>query len=161
MTTLKVGRILLVEDTDIEAEAVERALTTVALEERLHRVDLAQDAWNYLIQEHGNAEESACVLLLDLNLPDQHGLDLLESIRANPGLCSLPVFILTTSHTPEDLERAHQHNVAGFFLKESSRNYDDLAQFLKLYLQLNVFPASSISRSMTETMDGEDTLSED
>lgn len=57
-------------------------------------------------------------ILLDLNLPDMSGLDVLAGLRANPETATIPVIALTASAMPEEVERGTQK---GFFRYLRSR----------------------------------------
>ena len=39
---------------------------------------------------------TAALMVLDLNMPDLHGLDVLKFVRSHPSLARLPVLVLTT-----------------------------------------------------------------
>jgi CheY-like chemotaxis protein len=40
-----------------------------------------------------------CLLVIDLNLPDIRGIDLIDQIKANPLLSQLPIIVYTTSYS--------------------------------------------------------------
>jgi len=45
------------------------------------------------------------LILLDLNLPDMHGADVLAKLQANPTTAELPVVVLSADATPSQIER--------------------------------------------------------
>ena len=40
-----------------------------------------------------------CLLVIDLNLPDIRGVDLIDQIKANPTLADVPIVVYTTSYS--------------------------------------------------------------
>lgn len=57
------------------------------------------------------------VLVLDANLPDMSGYDLLPRLRALPGLELVPAFMCSADVTPQHLQRAAAAGFAGFWTK--------------------------------------------
>ncbi|MCI5052524.1 MAG: response regulator [Simkaniaceae bacterium] len=57
------------------------------------------------------------LLLLDIDLPDYNGLDLLESTRADLRYNDLPIFLITSHDEPEFLERAFDLGIDDFITK--------------------------------------------
>ena len=57
------------------------------------------------------------VLVLDANLPDMNGHELLARLRTNAALASLPAFMCSADAMPEDLERARASGFQGYWTK--------------------------------------------
>jgi len=57
------------------------------------------------------------LLLLDLNMPRMDGREVLAALKADAGLRSLPVVVLTTSVEAEDLKRAYADGATSFISK--------------------------------------------
>jgi len=99
--------VLLVEDDPDHAELVSRALAED--EDRVRLVHLANgdSALQYLERVGAWADPDLSprpdLILLDLRLPGLGGGEVLGRIRAVPSLCEIPVVILSTSRTREDL----------------------------------------------------------
>lgn len=110
--------ILLVEDDDDHAE-----LTTLALEahDPRHRVTRARDgaeARDWLFQRGDHADASRPdLVLLDLNLPLVSGLEVLEEVKGDDALRTLPVVVLTTSDAETDRIRAGRHHANSYLVK--------------------------------------------
>ena len=45
---------------------------------------------------------SPCLLVIDLNLPDIRGMDLIDQIKANSRLADIPIIVYTTGYTPKE-----------------------------------------------------------
>jgi CheY-like chemotaxis protein len=87
-----------------------------------------------------------CLVLLDLELPDKHGLEVLEWMRAQPGLRTTVVIVLTSSNQAADVERAYELGVNSYVVKTADNQKQlALAQHLKgWWLGCNTFaPASA------------------
>lgn len=99
--------VLLVEDDPDHAELVSRALAEDG--ERVSLVHLANgdSALQYLERVGAWADPDASprpdLILLDLRLPGLGGGEVLSRIRSVPSLCEIPVVILSTSRTREEL----------------------------------------------------------
>ena len=73
-----------------------------------------------------------CLLLLDLNLPRQSGLEVLEWVRSQPSLQSMPVVILTSSSQDRDIGSAYSLGANGYLVKPpSSEKLIDLVTGLR------------------------------
>jgi CheY-like chemotaxis protein len=71
-------------------------------------------------------------VLLDLNLPEVHGFDVLKWIRAHPIHTSLPVVVFTSSEREEDQARAKLLGASDFIKKpDASAGFREVARRLK------------------------------
>lgn len=112
--------ILLVEDDKRDLE-----LTLIALErsQLANEVVVMRDgaqALDYLRREGehaGRAEGNPAVVLLDLKLPKVTGLEVLQAVRADPALSSMPVVMLTSSQEEADVLRSYQLGVNAYVVK--------------------------------------------
>ncbi len=128
-------RILLVEDDDGEAKAVQRAFVKARIANPIVR---ALDGIEALEVLRGTGQrprlEKPYLLLIDLNMPRMGGIQLVAAIREDPELHDAIIFILTTSNRAEDKQAAYALNVAGFILKESVAE-----DFLQLFNLVNCY----------------------
>lgn len=96
------------------------------------QLDVATSCRAALERLHGWAAAGAGtapdLVLLDLNLGDGSGHDLLECVRAQPALARIPVVILSTSAYAKDMERAVAAGADDYIVKPSS--YDALLTIL-------------------------------
>lgn len=60
------------------------------------------------------------LVLLDINMPKKSGLEVLEEIKKDPALRTIPVVLLTTSRAPEHIARSYELGGSGFVTKPSS-----------------------------------------
>ncbi len=99
--------ILLVEDNPADVKITQRALKESGLAVDLIVVRDGQEAVDYLLRQGSHASAATWrrpeLILLDLNLPGMHGREVLQRVRATPGLQAVPVVVLTTSRRHEDI----------------------------------------------------------
>jgi len=99
--------VLLIEDDPDHAELVARALAGESDRVRLVHLANGDSALDYLERNGAWAQPEMSprpdLVLLDLRLPGMGGGEVLCHIRDTPSLCEIPVVILSTSQTREDL----------------------------------------------------------
>lgn len=101
--------ILLVEDNPGDVLLVKEALKSAKVRNNLH---VAQDgiaAIDFLLCKGDNARDKIRpgVVLLDLNLPKRDGREVLQDIKQNPQLRTIPVVVMTSSKDEEDIWKAY------------------------------------------------------
>ena len=69
------------------------------------------------------------LILLDLNMPVKDGKTILQELKANPKLQTIPVVIFTTSHSEEERKEYLRLHAAAYVTKPDS--YKDWAPVLK------------------------------
>ncbi len=105
-------RILLVEDLSSDAILFREALRDAGLAGDLHVVQDGRRALDWL--RAGGAPD---LMLLDLNLPGMNGREVLDEVRADPELSTLPIVIVTTSTSPKDIAFAYAHHANAYVRK--------------------------------------------
>lgn len=106
--------ILLIEDDDVDAEAVERSLQDLHVTNPLARASHGKEA---LVWLRDPSNRPPLLILLDLNLPVMSGLEFLQVVKADEHLKSIPVVVLTTSSLQRDKLASFQLSVAGYMVK--------------------------------------------
>lgn len=135
--------ILVVEDDDVQAEAVVRSLEKAAL---CSNVVVAPEGWEALSVLRGTHSAHRIrrpyLVLLDLNLPRLSGMDFLREVRADPLLADSVVFVLTTSVDERDCRRAYEEHVAGYMIKsEVGPHMSKMVDMLRPYVSVVRLPA--------------------
>ena len=110
-------RILLVEDDDVDAMTVRRALASARIDHELWVQRSGSEALAWLRAADAQGQPLPDVLILDLNLPLLSGLELLESVKKIPTLAMIPSVVLTTSGQESDVASAFELGAAGYFVK--------------------------------------------
>ena len=134
--------VLLVEDDEIDAEAVFRAFRRQQLTCRLRTASNGLEALKVLRDQNGDTQlPHPYVILLDLNMPQMNGVEFLQALRADPSLKQSIVFVLTTSDRVEDKLAAYNQQVAGYLLKSKvGTDFTELITLLNCYEQTVEFP---------------------
>jgi len=129
--------ILLVEDNPNDLELTLVALDKSQLANEVIVARDGQEAIDYLTSE-GEWKERApgnpAVILLDLKLPKIDGLEVLDMIRSNAVLKSIPVVMLTSSREEQDLVRSYELGVNAYVVKPV-----EFAEFVEAIGDLGVF----------------------
>jgi CheY-like chemotaxis protein len=130
--------ILLVEDREDDIILIRRAFERISLSNPIHVVRSGEEALAYLAGEgkYSNRAEHPLpeIVFLDLKLPGIDGFDVLEWIRKQPGLRSLPVLVLTSSSQIRDVNRAYELGANSFLVKEFDfQNSVEMAKLLQRY----------------------------
>jgi len=132
--------LLVVDDDDIDAIALERALRKLRLFNTVHRARDGQEALNLL---RAGTIPSPYIILLDLNMPRMNGLEFLQALRTDPMLTHAVVFVLTTSKSDEDLVAAYRKHVAGYVLKQHmDRDFLEVIGLIEHYWRLVELPVN-------------------
>ena len=116
--------ILQVEDEETDVFLLEHAFRKAGISNPVIVASDGQEALAYL-QGTGrfvNRQEHPlpCLVLLDLKLPDQHGLDVLEWMRRQEPLRTTVVVALTSSDHDADIRRAYELGVNSYVVKPSN-----------------------------------------
>ena len=82
----------------------------------------------FLFAASRRPEDLPSLILLDLNLPGKTGFEVLDVIRAQPLLKTIPVVVLTSSNREEDVELSYAHGANSFISKPGS--FDELCQVI-------------------------------
>ncbi|WP_018151580.1 response regulator [Leeia oryzae] len=127
--------VLLVDDDDVAAEGVMRSLKKHDIDCMLVHAEDGVEALDILKMEHPDKHiASPFLVLLDLNMPRMDGFEFLSTIRSDPALQNLVVFVLTTSSADADLNRAYQESIAGYMVKSAvGPQFSKLMNLLKTY----------------------------
>lgn len=130
--------ILVVEDDEIDAEALRRLLNKNNIKNPVYYATNGLEALDIMRGENNRDKvQKPYIVLLDINMPLMNGLELLKEVRNDVNLKDNIVFILTTSPREEDKHLSYQLNVAGYFLKQDIKA---LVNLLGLYWDINQFP---------------------
>ncbi len=129
MNIIELGRpieILLVEDNPGDVRLTLEAFREAKIGNRIHTVSDGIQALDFLNQDakYSNVP-SPDLILLDLNLPKKDGREVLASIKANPKIKHIPVVVLTTSKSEEDIIKSYALQANCYITKPV-----DLDQFL-------------------------------
>lgn len=130
--------ILLVEDDNVDAMTVKRALKDLKVINPLIRKTNGEEALEYL-REQGH--EKPCVILLDLNMPKMNGIEFLKAVKADEVLRAIPVVVLTTSREERDKIETFSLSVAGYMAKPADyEKFVETIRAIDIYWTLSELP---------------------
>ncbi len=115
-TTQKPIDILLVEDNPADVRLTRLALKD-ASPNTLHVARDGAEALRMLLGDGGRPPLRPDVILLDLNLPRKDGREVLAEIKQREELMRIPVIVLTTSQSEEDVRRSYKLHANAFVTK--------------------------------------------
>jgi two-component system, chemotaxis family, response regulator Rcp1 len=134
-TGVAVFDILLVEDSPGDVRLTREALKEARVHINLHVVSDGIKAMAFLNREGEYSEVPRPDLIwLDLNLPRKDGRAVLEEIKENPVLMTIPIIILTTSASEEDVLRSYRLHANCYISKPV-----DFDGFLKVVKSIDSF----------------------
>jgi len=127
--------VLLVEDNPGDVRLTREALKEGKVRNNLSVAPDGVEALAFLRRQGKYADAPRPdVILLDLNLPKKDGREVLEEVKADPALRSIPVVILTSSDAERDIVRAYSLHANCYITKPV-----DLDQFITVVKSIEDF----------------------
>ncbi len=122
------GLILLVEDEPSHAQLVEIAFEECAPTQIIRHVSSGEEALDCLFASEAALEQGEqrlpALVLLDLRMPRMSGFEVLEEIGRRGALAEVPVVVLSSSASQQDMDRAYKLGARDYVVKPST--LDDL-----------------------------------
>ncbi|WP_114973859.1 response regulator [Rhodoferax ferrireducens] len=133
--------ILMVEDNPGDVRLTQEALKGAKVSNTLRVVEDGAAALDFLYRRGDYADAPRPdLILLDLNLPKKNGREVLEVIKQDAQLKTIPVVILTTSQAEEDVLRAYSLHANCYISKPV-----DFTQFTKIVRTIEDFWLSIVT----------------
>jgi CheY-like chemotaxis protein len=136
-TTPKTVQIVMIEDDEGHARLIERNIRRAGVNNEIIPFTSGTDAVNFLLGPDGSgtvSEDRSLLILLDLNLPDMSGVDILAKVKANIHTKRSPVIVLTTTDDQREIQRCYDLGANVYITKPV--NYESFANAIK---QLGLF----------------------
>jgi CheY-like chemotaxis protein len=130
-------KIVMIEDDEGHARLIERNIRRSGVNNDIIPFATGTEAINYLFGADGTANQhkgQALLILLDLNLPDMTGIDILKRVKDNATLKSAPVVVLTTTDDAQEIKRCYELGCNVYITKPV--NYESFANAIR---QLGLF----------------------
>jgi len=138
MSSKAIGKpieILLIEDNPGDIRLTKEALNEGKVLNKLHVVEDGMEALAFLNREGKYSDVPRPeLILLDLNLPKKDGRDVLAEIKTNEDLKRIPVVVLSTSRSEEDILKSYELNANCYITKPV-----DLVQFIEVVKSIEDF----------------------
>lgn len=137
----KIIDVLLVEDSETDAELTLEALRQGKLQNTVNHVRDGEEAMRYLHCEGEFADATRPdLILLDLNMPKLDGREVLRQIRADESLKVIPVVVLTTSNHDSDILESYGLAANSYIVKPV-----DLNSFFQVVKEISNFWVQVVS----------------
>ena len=125
-----------VEDCRLQTLKLEKALKDLAFEHETKIYDNATEVL-FLLQEGSLAPD---LLVVDLNMPQMTGVELIREVRESYELCHIPIVVLTSSTSHRDVADCYKYSVSGYFNKANAYNvYLKTLRTMIEYWEMNIF----------------------
>jgi len=129
--------IVMIEDDEGHARLIEKNIRRAGVSNDIVAFANGSSALEYLLGADGSAEINAgrhLLILLDLNLPDMSGIDILQKIKGNSHLRTIPVVVLTTTDDNQEIQRCYDNGANVYITKPV--NYEGFSNAIR---QLGMF----------------------
>jgi CheY-like chemotaxis protein len=137
MTGSQPVTIIMIEDDEGHARLIEKNIRRAGVSNEILPFANGTDAINYLFGTDGSGSVSksrTLLILLDLNLPDMTGIDILKRVKGNDVLKRVPVVVLTTTDDAQEIQRCYDLGCNVYITKPV--DYENFAQAIR---QLGLF----------------------
>jgi CheY-like chemotaxis protein len=129
--------IIMIEDDEGHARLIERNIRRSGVNNEIKPFTNGTEAIDYLFGPDGTGsihKNEALLVLLDLNLPDMSGIDILRRVKENRYLKYAPVVVLTTTDDEHEIKRCYELGCNVYITKPV--NYESFANAIR---QLGLF----------------------
>jgi CheY-like chemotaxis protein len=125
--------IIVVEDNPLDVYLIRWVLNAHALSHELHVIENGDHALHYINQlAQQERRRSPTIMLLDLNLPQRDGRELLQRVKAIPQGADIRVVIVTSSTNPADRRDSLAMGADAYFVKPYHLNeFMQLGEIIK------------------------------
>ena len=135
-------KIVMIEDDHGHAKLIEKNIRRANIGNEIVHFDAGQPALDYLFSEEVRVN-GPMLILLDLNLPDMQGTDILAEVKKDERLRRAPVVVLTTTDDKTEIQRCYDLGCNVYITKPV--DYESFAGAIRqLGLFLSVMQAPEI-----------------
>ena len=131
--------VLLVEDNRSDVLLVRTAFEASHARVRLHVVSNGVAALDFVRQENPRPQ----LMILDVNLPNKNGLEVLAELKSDPKFAGLPIVMFSSSAASRDVEMAYRAHACGYIQKPDNVDtfFAAIASFERYWTQTVLLPA--------------------
>jgi CheY-like chemotaxis protein len=135
MNATQAVNIVMIEDDEGHARLIEKNIRRAGISNPIHHFLDGTSALHFLYEDpEGPAKSGPALILLDLNLPDMSGTDILAKIKGEGPLKRAPVVVLTTTDDKVEIQRCYDLGCNVYITKPV--NYESFADAIR---QLGLF----------------------
>lgn len=129
----RAASIVMIEDDEGHARLIEKNIRRAGVDNDIVAFATGAQALDYLFGPE-RAARHPCLILLDLNLPDMTGIEILAALKSNDNTRRAPVIVLTTTDEPGEISKCYDRGANVYMTKPL--NYDSFANAIR---QLGLF----------------------
>ncbi len=123
-------RIVMIEDDEGHARLIEKNIRRAGINNEIRHFTDGGSGLDFLFNHHdGPALNGPALVLLDLNLPDMSGTDILAKIKGDEKMHRIPVVVLTTTDDKVEIERCYDLGCNVYITKPV--NYESFADAIR------------------------------
>ena len=136
--------IVMVEDDEGHARLIEKNIRRAGVNNEIKPFADGSSALNYVLGPDGSGKGAIgrqMLILLDLNLPDMTGVDILRKVKSNPHTKSTPVVVLTTTDDEREIKRCYDLGANVYITKPVDyENFSNAIRQLGLFFSVIQVP---------------------
>jgi CheY-like chemotaxis protein len=137
VTDQRAVNIVMIEDDEGHARLIEKNIRRAGINNNIRHFTDGTSALDYLYNDpSGPSHNGPSLILLDLNLPDMSGTDILAKVKSDEKLKLAPVVVLTTTDDKVEIQRCYDLGCNVYITKPV--NYENFADAIR---QLGLFLA--------------------
>ncbi len=128
--------IIIADDDSDDRLLICDAIADLGIQNPVIEIENGEELLGFL-ESNSEKEESRVkigLILLDLNMPKMDGREALEKIKSNPKLKQIPVVILTTSNSEEDIANTYGNGANSYIVKPVT-----MSGFLSMIKSLHIY----------------------
>ena len=138
MRKIEAVNLLIVDDDEIDALTMTRALLKVI---PANRVKVANSGAEGLALLRSGTVSRPFIVLVDISMPVMNGHEFVAELRKDASLRNSVVFMVTTSSSAADIQKAYDQCVAGYVVKNAAgADFSKVVEMLQYYSRVVVFP---------------------
>ena len=124
MEKIKPATLLLVEDDPGDQKLITLSLKNQKIGNTVYTADSGEEAMDFLHQrgKYSHRTSRPDLILLDLNMPGMGGKEFLRQIKGDEKMKTIPVIILTSSDSDEDIIDTYNLHASGYVKKPVKLN---------------------------------------
>jgi CheY-like chemotaxis protein len=134
--------IIMIEDDPGHARLIEKNLRRAGIGNDLTHIDNGAKAVDYFFgAEGGNTKQQQVLVLLDLNLPEIDGYEIIRRMKGDERTKAIPIIVLTTTDNPREIDRCYELGCNVYITKPvECENFSDAIRKLGLMLAVVKVP---------------------
>ncbi len=139
--------IVMVEDDEGHARLIEKNIRRAGVNNEIKPFADGSSALNYVLGPDGSGKGAIgrqMLILLDLNLPDMTGVDILRKVKSNPHTKTTPVVVLTTTDDEREIKRCYDLGANVYITKPVDyENFSNAIRQLGLFFSVIQVPETN------------------